>query len=162
YGTCARATWARADPTRRSELAALGQLIRLSWGSDEPGFRQIYDARFLPDGPLELWRAFDQLQRRSTSPENAYQLWRAFGRLDGSCDDRITPHDRRPVQDDDAVLVGDRRREAGHGLVLADRRHLHAGGDHVPRADGGQEPPGDREEHAARAGQLLGHDGVEQ
>jgi DNA-binding SARP family transcriptional activator/pimeloyl-ACP methyl ester carboxylesterase len=84
YGTCARATWARADPTRRSELAALGQLIRLSWGSDEPGFRQIYDARFLPDGPLELWRAFDQLQRRSTSPENAYQLWRAFGRLDAS------------------------------------------------------------------------------
>lgn len=84
YGTCARATWAKASPTRRSELAALGQLIRLSWGSDQPGFRQIYDARFLPDGPLETWRAFDQLQRRSTSPENAYQLWRAFGRLDAS------------------------------------------------------------------------------
>jgi len=84
YGTCARATWDRADAARRSELAALGQLIRLSWGSDEPGFRQIYDARFLPDGPLELWRAFDRLQRRSTSPENAYRLWRAFGRLDAS------------------------------------------------------------------------------
>ena len=84
YGTCARATWARAGPTERRTLAALGELIRISWGSEEPGFRQVYDARFLPDGPLELWRAFDELQRRSTSPENAYQLWRAFGDLDAS------------------------------------------------------------------------------
>jgi DNA-binding SARP family transcriptional activator/pimeloyl-ACP methyl ester carboxylesterase len=84
YGTCARSTWLRASAAQRSELAALGQLIRLSWGSDQPGFRQIYDARFLPDGPLETWRAFDQLQRRSTTPENAYRLWRAFGRLDAS------------------------------------------------------------------------------
>jgi pimeloyl-ACP methyl ester carboxylesterase len=46
----------------------------------------VYDARFLPDGPLETWRAFDELQRLSTSPENAYQLWRAFGTLDASMD----------------------------------------------------------------------------
>ena len=84
YGTCARATWVRATAAQRGELAALGQLIRLSWGSDQPGFRQIYDARFLPDGPLEIWREFDQLQRRTTSPENAYRLWRAFGHLDAS------------------------------------------------------------------------------
>ena len=82
YGTCARATWARADPAERRELAALGELIRVSWGSDQPGFRQVYDARFLPDGPLETWRAFDELQRRTASPENAYRLWRAFGSLD--------------------------------------------------------------------------------
>ena len=37
YGTCARATWARADDERRRELAALGELIRMSWGSDQPG-----------------------------------------------------------------------------------------------------------------------------
>lgn len=82
YGTCARATWARASDEQRRELAALGELIRTSWGSDRPGFRQIYDARFLPDGPLEMWRAFDELQRRSTSPRNAHRLWRAFGSLD--------------------------------------------------------------------------------
>ena len=79
YGTCARATWARASDERRRELAALGELISVSWGSDQPGFRQVYDAKFLPDGPLELWRAFDELQRRSTSPRNAHRLWRAFG-----------------------------------------------------------------------------------
>jgi pimeloyl-ACP methyl ester carboxylesterase len=82
YGTCARATWARADDERRRELAALGELIRTSWGSDHPGFRQVYDARFLPDGPLEMWRAFDELQRRSTPARNAHRLWRAFGSLD--------------------------------------------------------------------------------
>ena len=82
YGTCARATWARATDERRRELAALGELIKVSWGSDQPGFRQVYDAKFLPDGPLEQWRAFDELQRRSTSPRNAHRLWRAFGALD--------------------------------------------------------------------------------
>jgi DNA-binding SARP family transcriptional activator/pimeloyl-ACP methyl ester carboxylesterase len=82
YGTCTRAMWARASQTERRSIAALGELIRLSWGSDQPGFRQIYDAKFLPDGPLYMWRAFDELQRRSTSAENAYQLWRAFCDLD--------------------------------------------------------------------------------
>ncbi len=82
YGTCARATWAKATEEERRQLAALGQLIRLSWGSDQPGFRQVYDARFLPDGPLEIWRAFDELQRRTTSPQNAHRLWKAFGSLD--------------------------------------------------------------------------------
>jgi pimeloyl-ACP methyl ester carboxylesterase len=82
FGTCARATWARADEQRRRELAALGELIKTSWGSEEPGFRQVYDARFLPDGPIEMWRAFDELQRRSASARNAHRLWRAFGYLD--------------------------------------------------------------------------------
>jgi pimeloyl-ACP methyl ester carboxylesterase/DNA-binding SARP family transcriptional activator len=82
YGTCARATWAKATDEQRRELTALGELIKVSWGTDQPGFRQVYDARFLPDGPIETWRAFDELQRRSTSPRNAHRLWRAFGALD--------------------------------------------------------------------------------
>ncbi|MFZ2014372.1 MAG: alpha/beta fold hydrolase [Nocardioides sp.] len=82
YGTCARATWANATEQERRGLAALGQLIRWSWGSDQPGFRQVYDAKFLPNGPLETWRAFDELQRRTTSAQNAHRLWRAFGSLD--------------------------------------------------------------------------------
>lgn len=84
YGTCAHSTWARASEAERRELAALGQLIRSSWGSDQPGFRQVYDARFLPDGPLSIWRAFDELQRRTTSAQNAHRLWRAFGSLDAT------------------------------------------------------------------------------
>jgi hypothetical protein len=57
YGTCARGSWERASDDRRRELAALGQLIRVSGGSDEPRFRQVYDAKFMPDGPLETWRS---------------------------------------------------------------------------------------------------------
>jgi pimeloyl-ACP methyl ester carboxylesterase/DNA-binding SARP family transcriptional activator len=82
HGTTARQTWPRADDERRRELAALGELIKTSWGRDQPGFRQVYDAHFLPDGPLEVWRAFDELQRRSASARNAHRLWRAFGHLD--------------------------------------------------------------------------------
>jgi len=74
----------RATPTERRSIAALAELIRVSWGSDQPGFRQVYDARFLPDGPLDMWRAFDELQRRSTSAENAYHLWYAFGHLEAA------------------------------------------------------------------------------
>jgi pimeloyl-ACP methyl ester carboxylesterase len=76
FGTCASGTWRPAGQTERRWRVALGELIRLSWGSDQPGFMQVYDAKFLPDGPLDLWRAFDTLQHRSTSAENAYQLWR--------------------------------------------------------------------------------------
>src|SRR5258706_4023311 len=50
------------------------------------GFRQVYDARFIPDGPLETWRAFDELQRLSTTPQNAYRLLRAFRVLHASAD----------------------------------------------------------------------------
>lgn len=82
YGTCARSTWRSVSREERRELAALTELLRTSWGSDKPGWRSIYNARFMPDGPLELWRAFDELQRRSTSAENAVRLWKAFAHLD--------------------------------------------------------------------------------
>ena len=60
------------------QLDALAELIRVSWGADEPSFQRIYNARFMPDGPIEQWRAFDELQKRTTSPENAVQLWESF------------------------------------------------------------------------------------
>jgi pimeloyl-ACP methyl ester carboxylesterase len=82
YGTCARSTWQNATAEERRELSALTELLRMSWGSDKPGFRSVFNARFMPDGPLEQWRAFDELQRRSTSTENAVQLWKAFADLD--------------------------------------------------------------------------------
>ncbi len=82
YGICARATWAKATDEQRRELAALGELIMVSWGTDQPVSGRVYDARFLPDGPIETWRAFDEMQRRATSPRNAYRLRRAFGALD--------------------------------------------------------------------------------
>jgi DNA-binding SARP family transcriptional activator/pimeloyl-ACP methyl ester carboxylesterase len=131
YGTCARSTWARASPAERRELAALGELIRASWGSDQPGFRQVYDARFLPDGPLSIWRAFDELQRQTTSPENAYQLWRAFGSLDAANAARTLDVPTLIVHCRDDLVWSFAEAEELHSLVagsrllpLASRNHI--------------------------------------
>jgi DNA-binding SARP family transcriptional activator/alpha-beta hydrolase superfamily lysophospholipase len=71
-----------ATPAARGEIRALADLMRTSWGQDRPGFRQVYNARFLPDGPIDLWHAFDELQKHTASPENAYRLYTAWSEID--------------------------------------------------------------------------------
>ena len=80
--TCtARSTRARTDDERRlAEL--LPDLAELGWGSDEPSFRQVFTARFMPGGTQEQWDEFNELQRRSTSPTNAARFLRGFGTID--------------------------------------------------------------------------------
>ncbi|WP_448006787.1 alpha/beta fold hydrolase [Agromyces bauzanensis] len=134
-GTCARATWARATDEQRRELAALGELMKVSWGSEQSGFRQVYDARFLPDGPLDTWRAFDELQRRSTSPRNAFRLWRAFGSLDCTAEAR-----RLEVPTLILHATGDRvwsfsEAEELHAMVAGSRLVALPGRNHVLQAD---------------------------
>jgi DNA-binding SARP family transcriptional activator/pimeloyl-ACP methyl ester carboxylesterase len=76
YGTgvLGRRHKARSDADHR-QLDALAELMRTSWGADEPSFQRVYNARFMPDGPIEQWRAFDELQKRTAPPENAVRLW---------------------------------------------------------------------------------------
>jgi pimeloyl-ACP methyl ester carboxylesterase/DNA-binding winged helix-turn-helix (wHTH) protein len=57
-------------------------LVRLAWGRPEPSYRQIFAARFLPEGTQEEWRDFDELQRRSTSSENAWRFLEEFADID--------------------------------------------------------------------------------
>ena len=97
YGTCARATWARAAPTTSGgELAALGELIKTSWGSDQPGFRQVYDARFLPDGPLETVARV----RRAAAPDRPRRETRTgCGGRSGRSTRRGRPRTRRADAD---------------------------------------------------------------
>src|SRR5690606_22857840 len=57
-------------------------LAELGWGTDDEAFRQVFAARFMPDGTREQWAAFNELQRRTTSPENAAAFLRAFGDID--------------------------------------------------------------------------------
>jgi pimeloyl-ACP methyl ester carboxylesterase len=155
YGTCARATWARATEEERRELRALGELIRLSWGSDQPGFRQVYDARFIPDGPLETWRAFDELQRVSTSPENAYQLWRAFGALDASADAVQLSVPTLILHSKDDQVWRFSEAEELHSLVPGSRLVELESKNHILRAD---EPAFDRLLHEVR--DFLAADGA--
>ena len=83
YGGYARGRLTRAgsdDDRRRHELQV--ELARLGWGSDDPAFRQVFTAQFMPEGSKELWEAFNVLQRQTTSAENAARVLDLTGSLD--------------------------------------------------------------------------------
>jgi pimeloyl-ACP methyl ester carboxylesterase len=68
---------------KKAEMAeTLIKLMELGWGRDNPAFRQVFTAMFLPDGTSEQMRWFDELQRTSTSPKNAVRFEQAFQMLD--------------------------------------------------------------------------------
>jgi pimeloyl-ACP methyl ester carboxylesterase/DNA-binding SARP family transcriptional activator len=85
YGGYVLGTLLRAkdEPARRA-AELLPQLAELGWGSDDVAFRQVFTARFMPDGTPEQWRAFNELQRRTTTPTAAARFLRAFHRIDVS------------------------------------------------------------------------------
>lgn len=72
---------AETDEQRRAAIL-LAELAELGWGSDDPAFRQVFTARFMPEGTRKQWQAFNELQRRSTSPENAGRFVRTVGPID--------------------------------------------------------------------------------
>ncbi len=82
-GAYARGRAVRAVGDEEKRAAALDlDLARVGWGRDDPVFRQVFAAQFLPDGTRADWAAFDQLQRRTTSPENAVRFLQEFARID--------------------------------------------------------------------------------
>lgn len=82
-GAYARGRFVRAMTPDEKRAAALDlDLARVGWGRDDPAFRQVFAAQFLPDGTRADWAAFDQLQRRTTSPENAVRFLEEFARID--------------------------------------------------------------------------------
>ncbi|WP_422747208.1 alpha/beta fold hydrolase [Mycobacterium sp. WMMD1722] len=82
-GAYARGRAVRAVDDNERQAAALDlDLARVGWGRDDPAFRQVFAAQFLPDGTRADWAAFDQLQRRTTSGENAVRFLTEFGRID--------------------------------------------------------------------------------
>jgi pimeloyl-ACP methyl ester carboxylesterase len=76
-----RATRAVNDEERRAAALDL-DLARVGWGRDDPAFRQVFAAQFLPDGTRADWEEFDHLQRRTTSPDNAVRFLEEFARID--------------------------------------------------------------------------------
>lgn len=82
-GGYARGRAVRAVGEDEKRAAALDlELARVGWGRDDPVFRQVFAAQFLPDGSRADWDAFDHLQRRTTSPDNAVRFLDEFGRID--------------------------------------------------------------------------------
>jgi pimeloyl-ACP methyl ester carboxylesterase/DNA-binding SARP family transcriptional activator len=83
YGGYAQGTAVRArteDQRRKHQLEI--DLMRLGWGKDEPTFRQFFTTQFMPGGSKELWDAFNDLQRETSSPENAARVLAENGQVD--------------------------------------------------------------------------------
>jgi pimeloyl-ACP methyl ester carboxylesterase len=64
------------------EADVMLQLLRSGWGRDESPFGRMFAAQFMPEGSLEQWAAFVELQRRTTSAENAFALMSVSADID--------------------------------------------------------------------------------
>ena len=82
-GAYGRGALTRAEtPTQRLEAKTLVNAIRLGWGSDSAGFRQVFTNRFIPGGTAEQHRWWTDLQRLTGSAEGAARTLEAFQRVD--------------------------------------------------------------------------------
>jgi pimeloyl-ACP methyl ester carboxylesterase len=83
YGSYAQGRRARASSEADVRMHQLQvDLARNGWGVDDPAFRQVFTAQFMPEGTRELWDAFNELQRQTTSPENAARVLEVTGGID--------------------------------------------------------------------------------
>jgi len=58
------------------------EMVGLGWGKPDPTYRATFVAQFLQEATQEQWRAFDELQRRSTSAHNAWRFVETFADID--------------------------------------------------------------------------------
>ncbi|WP_211229586.1 alpha/beta fold hydrolase [Nakamurella lactea] len=84
-GAYARGRLARAaTPSEREEADLDLRVGRIAWERDDPGYRQVFAAQFLPEAPREAWDDFNRLQRATTSTANIARFLDAFARIDVS------------------------------------------------------------------------------
>jgi pimeloyl-ACP methyl ester carboxylesterase/DNA-binding CsgD family transcriptional regulator len=125
--------WALQPMTdlERQEHDALMTLMRIGWGRDNPTFRRLFTADFVPDGDDALLRAYDELMRRTTSPDNAVSFELAFGQLDVT---QVAPEVRVPTLvmhlDDDRIIAFSRGRQVATAIPDARFVQLH-GRNHI-------------------------------
>lgn len=131
-GGYARGRLVRARTPEALAAAALDlELARVGWGRDDPSFRQVFAAQFLPDASRHEWDRFDDLQRQTTSAENAVRFLETFAGIDITA---LAPAVRCPTlvvhsRDDHRVPLAQGRELAtlipGSQLVaLASANHL--------------------------------------
>lgn len=81
YGGYARGGFVRGG--RHAEhYRALLEMVRLGWGSQNPLFRQVFTARFVPEGSHEQLDWFNELCKRTVAPEMAVRLLQARAHTD--------------------------------------------------------------------------------
>jgi pimeloyl-ACP methyl ester carboxylesterase/DNA-binding winged helix-turn-helix (wHTH) protein len=85
YGTYVQGRSLRGKTQEeREEQEALATLMRLRWGRDDPSFRQMFAAEFIPGAGDEQKRWFNDLCRVSASAEGAARFYRAFGQVEAT------------------------------------------------------------------------------
>jgi class 3 adenylate cyclase len=81
YGTYPKFRTPR-NREQEEELEAFLLLMGRSWGRNNPAFRQMFTTYFVPGASAEQMRAFNDMQRESTSPGNAVRIYRTFTTID--------------------------------------------------------------------------------
>ena len=81
YGAFALGGKKRA-PAEKEMRDAMTTLMRLGWGADNPSFRQMFTARFIPDATHEQADYFNELQRKTTSSECAARYFDVVNNFD--------------------------------------------------------------------------------
>lgn len=85
YGGSAQGRLKRSTtPEQVEEVELRSRLIKLGWGRGNPAFRQLFTSHFIPEGTIEQFNAFNELQRISTSPDNAVRFVDEFNIIDVS------------------------------------------------------------------------------
>lgn len=70
------------SPEERVQREAMTTLVRTGWGMDNPAFRQMFTALFIPEANGDQMESFDELQRNTTSPEFAARFLEVTANLD--------------------------------------------------------------------------------
>ena len=76
-----RGFYERGDPVGERECLLIKDPIRFGWGKENPSFRQLFTARFIPEGTVEQVAWFNELCRRTTTGEIAAELLSLRGRM---------------------------------------------------------------------------------
>ena len=69
-------------PEAVEEAEVYLKLLKLSWGSENPAYRQVFTTFLIPEGTPEQFAWFNNLQFVSTSPANAMEVQRSFYQVD--------------------------------------------------------------------------------
>jgi pimeloyl-ACP methyl ester carboxylesterase len=72
----------KRSPAEKEMREAMTTLMRIGWGTDNPSFRQMFTARFIPGGTHEQEDYFNELQLKTTSPECAARYFDVVGDFD--------------------------------------------------------------------------------
>jgi class 3 adenylate cyclase/pimeloyl-ACP methyl ester carboxylesterase len=74
--------WKKRAPGEKERRDAMKTLLRLGWGADNPSFRQLFTAQFIPEATHEHADFFNELERRTTSPDSAARYFDVVGDID--------------------------------------------------------------------------------